>query len=63
MLDFLHNIMCYFDQLCIKLYITKNYKKLRSRKNMELENLNKILLDYIFSYTLAAIYKINLYDE
>ena len=32
-------------------------------KNMRLNDLIKILLDYIFSYTLAVIYKINLKDE
>ena len=30
---------------------------------MQLDDSNKILRDYIVSYTLAAIYKINLNDE
>ena len=30
---------------------------------MQLDDSNKITLDYIFTYTLAAIYKINLNDE
>ena len=30
---------------------------------MQLDNSNKILLDYVFSYMLVAIQKINLNDE
>ena len=30
---------------------------------MQLDDLNKIPLNYMFSYTLAAIYKISLNDE
>ena len=30
---------------------------------MQLDDSNKILLDYIFPYTLAGIYKISLNDE
>ena len=58
--DFLRNRMCYFDHLCIKLYTSKNYKRLIVHyKSMQLDDLNKIPHDYIFSYTLAAIYKIS----
>ena len=59
---FLRNSMCYFDHLYIKLNTSKNYKNLYY-ESMQLEDSNKISHDYIFSYTLAAIYKISLNDK
>ena len=59
--DFLRNLMYYFD-LYIELYTFKNYKTYYY-KSIQLENSNKISLKYIFSNTLAEIYKISLNDE
>ena len=54
--------MCYFDHLYIELYTTKKYKK-KYYETMRLDDSNKISLDNIYFYKLAAIYKINLNDE
>ena len=54
--------MRYFDYLYIKLYITKNYKKL-ILKSLRLDDSNKIPFEYIFLYTLTAMYKISLNDK
>ena len=43
--------------------IKNNTKLIQYYEKMQLDDSNKILIDYTYSYTLATMYKINLKDE
>ena len=60
--NLLRNSICYFGHLYIELYISKNYKNWMLWKYV-IDDSNKISIDFIFPYTLAAICKISLNDK